>query len=151
MSDFALDPNLAANAIVLGDLGLSRLIAMNDANYPWLILVPRRPDLTELTDLPRAERIRLMDEIAEVSDALAAVTRPHKLNVAAIGNRVRQLHIHVVARFEGDPAWPDPIWGKHPMRAFSSEAAEAFTDSIKAALADALKPVPAVHKAPQGE
>ena len=141
MSDFSLDPRLAADGIGLGDLPLSRLLLMNDATYPWLILVPRRGGLVELTDLDAAERHLLMDEIALVSEALKAVTRPVKLNVAALGNMVRQLHVHVVARFEGDPAWPGPIWGRVPARPYAEASARDVAERLAAAFGGALKPL----------
>jgi diadenosine tetraphosphate (Ap4A) HIT family hydrolase len=118
---FALDPRLLADTAFVADLPLSSLRLMRDATYPWLVLVPRQPGLVELTDLPRDDRLALMDEIAAVSDALKAETRCVKLNVAAIGNIVRQLHIHVVARYEEDAAWPGPVWGRHPAVAYAPE------------------------------
>jgi diadenosine tetraphosphate (Ap4A) HIT family hydrolase len=119
---FALDPRLAADTAPIAELPLSSARLMRDAQYPWVILIPRQAGLIELTDLAREDRIRLMDEIAAVSDALAAETGCLKLNVAAIGNIVRQLHIHVVARNEGDAAWPGQVWGKHPAVPYASEA-----------------------------
>lgn len=141
MTDFVLDPQLAADTRILGDLPLCRLLLMNDATYPWLILVPRLPGLVELIDLPRDERLRLMDEIATVSEALKAATNPVKLNVAALGNMVRQLHVHLIARFEGDPAWPGPIWGRVPPRPYSEESARDIAERLAAELGDTLKPV----------
>ncbi|WP_181708371.1 HIT domain-containing protein [Chthonobacter rhizosphaerae] len=141
MSDFALDPRLEADTRLLGDLGLSRLLLMNDATYPWLILVPRRPGLSELIDLDRDARIALLDEIALVSEALKAATGPVKLNVAALGNMVRQLHVHVIARFEDDPAWPGPVWGRAPARPYSDASARDIAERLAARLGDALKPV----------
>ena len=109
---FSLHPTLEADTLPVGDLGLSRVLLMNDARYPWLILVPRRPDLTELIDLPAAERHGLTDEIALCSAALQRVVRPEKLNVAALGNLVAQLHVHIVGRFASDAAWPNPVWAR---------------------------------------
>lgn len=143
MSDFVLDPRLAADTHVLGDLGLCRLLLMNDATYPWLILVPRHPGLAEVVDLDRDDRIRLMDEIALVSEALQAATAPVKLNVAALGNMVRQLHVHLIARFDTDPAWPGPVWGKVPARSYSPASARDMAERIAAALGDTLKPADA--------
>ena len=98
---------------------------MNDANYPWLILVPRRVGASEIIDLG-AEQSLLMDELALVSRALKDETRCDKLNVAAIGNMVPQLHIHIVARRKDDAAWPKPVWGAVPRRAYDADVLERF-------------------------
>lgn len=111
---FALDPRLDADTATLGDLPLCRVLLMDEATYPWLVLVPRRPDAVELTDLDEADRLVLMDEIAATSVALRTASGLAKLNVAAIGNVVAQLHVHLVARLPGDPAWPKPVWGLAP-------------------------------------
>ena len=111
MTGFSLHPRLAADTHDVGDLPLSRVLLMDDARYPWLILVPRRPDLREIVDLPAVERAVLIEEIAAVSLALRSISGAEKLNVGAIGNVVPQLHIHVVARFAADLAWPAPVWG----------------------------------------
>ena len=108
---FVLDPRLEADSLPVTDLALSTVRLMNDATYPWLLLVPKRPDLAELIDLDAADRAVLMEEIAAASKALKAITLCTKLNVGALGNIVRQLHIHVIARFDTDPAWPGPVWG----------------------------------------
>ncbi|MGL5137791.1 MAG: HIT domain-containing protein [Beijerinckiaceae bacterium] len=112
MSAFVLDPRLDADTIPLGRLPLSRVLMMNDARYPWLILVPKRPELAEIIDLDATQRIQLMAEIAAASEALTAAHGPDKINVGALGNIVRQLHVHVIARFVSDEAWPGPVWGK---------------------------------------
>ena len=96
---------------MIADLALSRLLISNDANYPWLLLVPRRRDAVEIIDLDDIDQHQLMAEVAAVSQALKAVTGCDKLNIAAIGNMVPQLHVHVVARRRDDPAWPRPVWG----------------------------------------
>lgn len=108
---FTLDPRLDADSTPLVDLSLCALRLMGDARYPWLLLVPRKADLTEIIDLDEADRGQLMDEIALVSRALKAVTGCDKLNVGALGNMVPQLHVHVIARFKNDAAWPGPVWG----------------------------------------
>jgi len=110
MSSFTLDPRIAADSTFLIPLGLSDLRLMNDARYPWLLLVPR-VEATELIDLDPEDRTRLLDEITEVAAALRQATACHKLNIAALGNVVRQLHVHIIARFTGDAAWPKPVWG----------------------------------------
>ena len=111
-SSFSLHPRLGTDTLTVGDLGLSRVLLMNDARYPWLVLVPRRPALVEIVDLTAVERRDLMDEIALCSAALQRVAAPDKLNVGALGNVVAQLHVHIVGRFASDAAWPDPVWGR---------------------------------------
>ena len=134
MADFALHPRLAADTLPVGDLPLCRVLLMHDARFPWLILVPRRPDLREITDLPAEERALLMEEIAAASRALQAETGADKLNVGALGNVVAQLHIHVVARFAADAAWPGPVWGSGTATRYPAGAAEALAGRIAALL-----------------
>ncbi len=110
-TEFVLDQRLADDSIAVAALPLCDLLLGRDARFPWLILVPRRPDMAEIIDLEAADRTLLLDEIVAVSEALKAVTGCDKLNVAALGNQVRQLHVHVVARFTTDAAWPGPVWG----------------------------------------
>jgi diadenosine tetraphosphate (Ap4A) HIT family hydrolase len=110
-TQWSLDPRLAQDTVVLGDLALSRVLLSRDANYPWLILVPRRNGMVEIIDLDAADQAILMTELARVSGALKTVTRCDKLNIAALGNSVRQLHVHVIARFADDPAGARPVWG----------------------------------------
>jgi diadenosine tetraphosphate (Ap4A) HIT family hydrolase len=126
---WSLHPQLVADTALVCDLPLSRLLAMNDANFPWLILVPRRVGVSEMIDLG-AEQALLMDEIALVSRALKDETRCDKLNVAAIGNMVSQLHIHVVARREDDAAWPKPVWGALPRCEYEPAVLDAFVSII---------------------
>ncbi len=108
---FALDPRLAADTWLIGDLALSRALLMNDARYPWVILTPRRPGLVEITDLAADERAMLMEEMALAGAALGAWPGVEKINVGALGNIVRQLHAHIIGRRAGDAAWPGPVWG----------------------------------------
>lgn len=109
--DFALDPRLEADTLHIGDLALSRVLLMDDARFPWLILVPRRPDVSEITDLAEADAAALWEEIRLTTGVMQALAKPDKVNVAALGNVVSQLHVHVVGRFRSDPAWPGPVWG----------------------------------------
>jgi diadenosine tetraphosphate (Ap4A) HIT family hydrolase len=111
---WSLHPQLARDTINIGDLPLSRVLVVDEANWPWLLLVPRRHDANEIIDLDEVEQAQLITEIARVARALKAVTACHKLNIAALGNVVPQLHVHVVARREGDTGWPRPIWGAAP-------------------------------------
>lgn len=117
-----LDPQLADDSHPLATFDLCELRLMDDANYPWLVLVPRLPGAIELLDLDASQRHLLTDEIDRTARALRSAFRPHKLNVAALGNLVPQLHVHVVARFREDPAWPAPVWGRVAARAYSPEA-----------------------------
>jgi diadenosine tetraphosphate (Ap4A) HIT family hydrolase len=131
---FALDPRIVADTLAIGDMALSRLRLMNDARYPWLLLVPRRAALSEIIDLDRAERATLIEEIAQASDFVRALPGVEKLNVAALGNVVRQLHIHVVGRAVGDPAWPGAVWGAGKARAYAAGEAEPLITRARAAL-----------------
>src|SRR5690348_12900291 len=127
---WSLHPQLRADTAFVCDLPLSRLVAMNDANFPWLILVPRRAGLSELFDLG-ADQAALTNEIALVSHALKDETRCDKLNVAAIGNVVPQLHIHIVARTRHDALWPKPVWGAAPPCAYDAGALERFVAAMR--------------------
>lgn len=121
-AQFHLDPQLAADTHPVAWLPLSELRLMDDANYPWLVLVPRVADAREIIDLDATQQAQLLEEIGRASRVLQALFRPHKLNVAALGNAVSQLHVHVIARREDDPAWPRPVWGMAAARAYSPEA-----------------------------
>src|SRR6185312_12627146 len=112
MTTFTLDPRLAAESFSLGQLALCEVLLFDDARFPWLVLVPKKAGLVEIIDLDARERALLMDDIAKASEVLKWLTGCHKLNVAALGNQVRQLHVHVIARFETDVAWAGPVWGK---------------------------------------
>ena len=118
---YELHPQLAADTHPLATFELCELRLMDDANYPWLILVPRVPNARELIDLDAAQRHRLTDEIDLAARLLRDAFRPHKLNVAALGNIVPQLHVHVIAREETDPAWPAPVWGRVAARPYPPE------------------------------
>ena len=131
-SAWSLHSTLEKDTINIGDLPLSRVLVIKDANYPWLLLVPRRPGMEEIIDLPPPDRMRLMDEVGEASIALREITACDKLNVAALGNMVRQLHVHVIARFTGDPAWPAPVWGKAPARPYEPAVLEALVQRLAA-------------------
>jgi diadenosine tetraphosphate (Ap4A) HIT family hydrolase len=138
--DWTLNAQLAEDCRVVGDLELSRVLVMDDAGYPWLVLVPRRAAATEIIDLDPSDRAALMDEIAQMSHALRRITQCEKLNVASLGNVVPQLHVHVVARFSSDAAWPRPVWGQASRRAYAPEALSQFCAELRAALS--LRPVP---------
>ena len=118
---YELHPQLAADTHPVAALELCELRMMDDANYPWLVLVPRLPEARDLVDLDRAQRHVLSDEVDRASRALRDAFQPFKLNVAALGNLVPQLHVHVIARYEHDPAWPSPVWGRVAARPYTPE------------------------------
>ncbi|MEI9993424.1 MAG: HIT domain-containing protein [Rhizomicrobium sp.] len=126
MVDFLLHPRLEADTIVIADRPLSRVLLMNDSRYRWLVLVPRVAAAVELFDLSDADRIALVEEIAQAAQALQQLTGCAKINIGALGNLVPQLHVHVVARNPGDPAWPGPVWGHSPAIAYDPETRAAF-------------------------
>jgi diadenosine tetraphosphate (Ap4A) HIT family hydrolase len=125
-----LHPQLAQDTLALGDLPLSRVLLSRDANFPWLILVPRRPGVSELIDLPDAEQQALMKEVAQTARGLKRATECDKLNIAAIGNMVPQLHVHVVARRKNDAVWPKPMWGALPPRAYAAGELERMAAAL---------------------
>ena len=131
---FALDERLARDTHPVGDLVLCRLLLMNDSRWPWFVLVPRRDKLIELADLDAAGRAGLIEETARVSTWLKAHARADKINVGALGNIVRQLHVHVLARRDGDPAWPGPVWGFGAAAPYARAAAEGWVAASRAAL-----------------
>ena len=131
---FSLHPQLEADTTLVGDMPLTRVLLSNDANYPWLILVPRLPGIVELIALEENAQIQLIGEIARASAALKAVTSCDKLNVAAIGNVVPQLHVHVVARYRSDIAWPKPVWGAAPPKPYAEAARARLIASLRAAI-----------------
>lgn len=135
---FSLDPRLAADTLAVGDLALSQLRLMDDARFPWLVLVPRIAGARELIDLDAADRNALMDEIARVARTLETLHRPDKLNVAALGNVVAQLHVHVIARHATDAAWPQPVWGRGGRVAYSDLEAAGCVAGLRDALRDLL-------------
>lgn len=109
---FAIDNQISSTSFELRDLPLSRVLLKNNANYPWLILVPRVENIKEIDQLSQKARYVLMDEISQISSIVRAYFKPDKLNIAALGNQVPQLHIHIVGRFIGDELWPHGIWQK---------------------------------------
>jgi diadenosine tetraphosphate (Ap4A) HIT family hydrolase len=130
-SRWSLHPQLEHDTINLGDLPLSRVLIINDANYPWLLLVPRRDETVEIIDLEEVEQAQLMTEITRISRAVQDITKCDKLNVAALGNMVPQLHIHVIARRRTDPAWPKPVWGVVPPTSHDPEELENFVRLLR--------------------
>lgn len=143
MSDFALDPRLGADTFALGETRLSRVLLMNDARFPWLILVPRRAHLAEIADLSPDERALLMEEIVAVSNALSQRQGVEKINVGALGNVVRQLHVHIVGRARNDAAWPGPVWGFGARLPYQDAAAQQLLRELAQAIAHILTDAPA--------
>jgi diadenosine tetraphosphate (Ap4A) HIT family hydrolase len=131
---YELHPQLAADTHPLATFALCDLRLMDDANYPWLILVPRLPVAHELLDLDAIQRHQLSDEIERTGRLLRDVFQPHKLNVAALGNLVPQLHVHVIARFEHDPSWPAPVWGRVAARPYTLEGLVERISQLRDAL-----------------
>ncbi|HZP69838.1 MAG TPA: HIT family protein [Pseudolabrys sp.] len=134
---WSLHPQLAEDTVPVGDLPLARVLLAKDANYPWLILVPRLPGLVELTDPDEHTQVQLLAEISATARVLKNVTQCDKLNIAALGNQVPQLHVHVIARRRTDAAWPKPVWGVRPPLAYEKERQSALVDSLRQSLAPA--------------
>jgi diadenosine tetraphosphate (Ap4A) HIT family hydrolase len=127
VAEFVLDPAFVATSAELGDLPLCQARLQLDARYPWIVLIPRRPHLREIEQLSSVHRLALMDEIVMAGAAVRAIgaaigLRVDKLNVGALGNVTPQLHVHVIGRRTGDPAWPGPVWGHSPAESFSADA-----------------------------
>ena len=129
-----LDAQIERDTAPVGDLTLCSIRAMNDATYPWLVLMPRRAGVSEIIDLSEVDRTQLMTEISAAATVLKDITRCDKLNIGAIGNLVPQLHIHIVARRRGDPAWPKPVWGAAPPVAYAPQTLEAFVEAVREAV-----------------
>ena len=131
MNDFALDPRLAADTRPVTALALCEVRLMDDARFAWLVLVPRRPGLVEIADLDEADRLALWHEVDLASGVLRRTVPCDKLNLGALGNIVRQLHVHLVARREGDAAWPGPVWGSGRAQAYAPPALDALLAELR--------------------
>lgn len=131
---FALDPRLDEIGHMLGDFPLSHVFLFDDARFPWVMLVPRRAKISEIIDLQEADRLQLFKETMLASEALKRVAKPDKLNVGALGNMVRQLHVHIIGRFESDPAWPGPCWGHGERQPYPPHMAGQLIDRLRAEL-----------------
>ncbi|WP_293265953.1 HIT domain-containing protein [Neptunomonas sp.] len=132
--EFELDARLDSDCIAMGDFPLCRLLLMNDSNYPWFILVPRRAGATEIYHLSREEQHQLMDESSELAEVMVDSFSARKMNVANLGNIVSQLHVHLVARSEGDKAWPGPVWGLHPAVPYTPEQIDHIRSRLESML-----------------
>jgi diadenosine tetraphosphate (Ap4A) HIT family hydrolase len=131
---FRLDPRLASDTHWLGELPMARALLMNDARFPWVILVPRESDLRDLIDLPLESQYRLLDDVNRVAHVLHALYKPDKLNIAALGNVVAQLHVHVIARFTVDAAWPRPVFGVGTSESYTADALATRIAQLRTAL-----------------
>ena len=130
MSDFELDGRIARDSDLIATLDLCQLRIQNDSRWPWLVMVPQRADMTEIFELSEADQAHLSAEVNQVSAALKATTGATKINVGALGNIVRQLHVHVIARFEGDANWPGPIWGYGSAEPYDGEKRQALMNRL---------------------
>ena len=136
---FALDRRLASDGVVIGDFPLSCALLMNDRRYPWVILVPRIAHVEELYQLSEAEQVQLTKELSFVASELSELFSADKVNIAALGNIVRQLHVHVVVRFQDDPAWPGPIWGYGERELYLDSALSKMRERLALAFAEQLE------------
>lgn len=135
-NNFSLAPELLADTIPLKSIGgnslsLCYLGLMNNQHFPWLIMVPQQAGLREIIDLSNADQHKLMDEISLVSNQMQTIFATHKLNVAALGNKVAQLHIHIIARNKNDAAWPNPVWGHAPTKPYGEEEKLKIINRLK--------------------
>ena len=135
MRTFVLHPQLAADTHLVAPLPLCDVRLMDDANHPWLVLVPRIAGAVEMIDLTDAQRTHLRREIDQAARALREAVAPDKLNIATLGNMVQQLHVHVIARYRDDVAWPRPVWGAAPAKAYEAEALARRIEGLRQALA----------------
>ncbi len=133
---FILHPKLAEDTFCLGDFPLAQLRLMNDANYPWFILVPRRISIREIYQLEVADQQQLLKESSHLARQLAILFQADKINLAALGNMVPQLHLHHVVRYHHDPCWPEPVWGKRPTVPYAAARIGEIREMLAANLAD---------------
>ncbi|WP_257294823.1 HIT domain-containing protein [Endozoicomonas sp. YOMI1] len=136
VSSFELDPQLARDCVVIGDFPVCRLLLMNDSQYPWCILVPRIQGVEEIYQLEEAAQQQLLFESSYLAEMLQVLFSADKMNVAALGNVVRQLHVHHIVRFSTDAAWPAPVWGRYPARPYTDEELSEVIRKLKTGIAD---------------
>jgi diadenosine tetraphosphate (Ap4A) HIT family hydrolase len=120
-ADFVLHPQLAADSLLLTEWPLSQVRLINDQQYPWFLLVPKVTAAKDIIDLTDEQQLQFWQESKLLSHWIRSDYQPDKLNIAALGNVVAQLHLHHIGRFKSDMAWPAPVWGKHPARPYSTE------------------------------
>jgi len=133
-STINIHPQLLSDCLVIGKFTLNHLLLMNDANYPWFILVPDRENITEMFQLEQADQRQLIKESSLLSKAISEQFNADKINIAALGNMVPQLHIHHIVRYRTDVAWPAPVWGRHPARPYTDAAVENVVSKLRQGL-----------------
>lgn len=133
---FELHSQLAQDTFTIGDFPLCRLLLCNDSNYPWFILVPRRAQIREIFELDESDQRQLLKESSQLSLVLVKIFQADKLNVAALGNMVPQLHVHHIVRYQDDLAWPKPVWGLFPAQAYTERALQEICGNVAAHLTD---------------
>lgn len=131
---FSLDARLQADTLFIGNLSFCRVLLMNDTRYPWCILVPQRNDIGEVFELTQQEQQQMWSESTLVAGVMQRLFDADKMNIATLGNVVRQLHVHVIVRKTDDDAWPAPVWGRHPALPYVPEQARAVTGQLAKAL-----------------
>lgn len=136
---FELHPKLAEDCFLLGDFELSKLLMMNDYHFPWFILVPKRESIKEIHQLTEVDQMQLTKEGVFLSSLIQKEFKAHKMNIAALGNMVPQLHVHVIARFDFDTCWPHPIWGRAQHLAFEKKQLIERIDKIKPLLSESTQ------------
>lgn len=132
MNDFMLDERLAADTLSIADLPLSRVLLMNDARYPWVVLVPRHASISEVFELSHADQQQLWREATQLGEAMKATLGGDKINIASLGNVVSQLHVHVVVRRHSDATWPAPVWGNGSAEPYNLESQVQLRDQLLA-------------------
>ncbi len=135
---FQLHKRLEADTLVIGEFPLSLVLLSKDANYPWVILVPKREGIAEIYQLTETDQQQLLKESSVLAEAMEGLIKPDKLNIATIGNIVPQLHMHHVARFESDSAWPGPVWGATPSTSYSAQQQASMLADLHRALSSLL-------------
>lgn len=136
---FSLDARLQQDTLLIGDYPLCRLLLMNDAHYPWFILVPRREEVSELFQLDQADQQQLLRESVGLAEILKDVFGADKMNVANLGNVVSQLHVHVIVRRREDASWPGPVWGQHAALPYEAQQVEQIRSKLRAVLDDGFR------------
>ena len=134
MSSFEVHDQLLSDCLIVGDAALCRILLMNDSRFPWLILVPRISGLRDFHEVPTEHRASLFDEIEAASNAVQEVIEADKINVAALGNQVPQLHIHVIGRLKDDEAWPGPVWGVGKSVPYDHDVQQNMIEFVRATM-----------------
>ncbi|WP_263080208.1 HIT domain-containing protein [Endozoicomonas sp. Mp262] len=138
---FELDQQLVQDCFIMGDFPLCRLLLLNDTNYPWFILVPRIAGMEELHDLTGEQQQQFMQESSGLARALKEHFAGEKMNVAALGNAVRQLHVHHIVRYSSDKAWPGPVWGRFPAQPYGQNEVNEVMVRLVPLLGESFQPL----------